>query len=84
MWAPMVRSDAKDILRDPVYFVFKEGLHRMYETFVCDKQLGQMVRVRQTSPGGTALHQLAPIHGVLPCRNFTNYMAPFCYASSSP
>ena len=79
----MIKSDSKEILRNPVYFVFKEAILKVYETFICDKQLGQMVRIRQGSPIETKLDKFAPIHGVLPCKAFANYIAPFCFTSTS-
>lgn len=84
IWKHMIRSDSKEILKDPVYFVFKEAILKIYETFICDKQLGQMVRIRQLGPADSRLDKFAPIHGNLPCKSFANYIAPFCYASTSP
>jgi hypothetical protein len=83
IWKSMIRSDSKDILRNPVYFVFKEAIIKIYEIFICDKQLGQMVRIRQMSPIDTKLDKFAPIHGVLPSKSFANYIAPFCYCSNT-
>jgi hypothetical protein len=84
IWKHMIKSDSKEILRNPVYFVFKEAILKIYETFICDKQLGQMVRTRQLSPSETKLDKFAPIHGNLPSKSFANYIAPFCYTSTSP
>jgi hypothetical protein len=80
----MIRSDSKEIVKNPVYFVFKEAILKVYETFICDKQLGQMVKIRQMSPIDIKLDKFAPIHGNLPSRCFANYIAPFCFASTSP
>ncbi len=79
----MIKSDSKEILKNPVYFVFKEAILKVYETFICDKQLGQMVKIRQTSPIEIKLDKFAPIHGSLPSKCFANYIAPFCFTSTS-
>lgn len=83
IWKHMIKSDSKEILKNPVYFVFKEAILKIYEIFICDKQLSQMVKVRQMSPIETKLDKFAPIHGNLPCKCFANYIAPFCYTSTS-
>ena len=79
----MIRSDSKEIIRNPVYFIFKEAILKVYETFICDKQLGQMVKIRQCSPIDIKSDKFAPIHGNLPCKSFATYIAPFCYTSTS-
>ena len=79
----MIKSDSKEILKNPYYFVFKEAILKIYEIFICDKQLGQMLRVKQMSPSDTKLDKYAPIHGNLPSKCFANYIAPFCYTSTS-
>lgn len=56
----------------------------MYQIFLCDRQLGQMVRIRQLSHTETKLDKFAPIHSSLPCKSFAIYIAPFCYSSTSP
>jgi hypothetical protein len=66
-----------------VFFVFKEAILKVYEIFICDKQLGQMVKIRQSSPIETKFDKYAPIHGNLPSKCFANYIAPFCYTSTS-
>lgn len=83
IWKHMIKSDSKEILRNPVYFVFKEAILKIYETFICDKQLAQMVRIRQLSPSDIKLDKFAPIHCNLPSKSFANYIAPFCYTSTS-
>jgi hypothetical protein len=83
IWKKMIRSDTKEILKSPVYFIFKEAILKVYETFICDKQLGQMVKIRQSSPIDIKLDKFGPIHSNLPCRCFANYIAPFCYTSTS-
>lgn len=82
VWKPIMRLDCKEILKDPQYFVFKEELEKVYKQFVCDKQVGQMLKIRQLSPN-TELDKYSPIHHVLPCKSFSTYMAPFCYTSQS-
>ena len=79
----MIKSDSKEILKNPVFFIFKQAILKVYETFICDKQLGQMVRIRQSSPIDIKLDKFAPIHGNLPCKSFATYIAPFCYTSTS-
>lgn len=83
IWKHMIKSDSKEILKNPVYFVFKEAILKIYEIFICDKQMGQMVKVRQLHPNVTRLDKFAPVHSNLPCKSFANYIAPFCYTSTS-
>jgi hypothetical protein len=65
------------------YFVFKEEILKVYKAFVCDKQLGHMVKIKQLSPNeAQQLDKYAPIHSTLPCKSFSIYIAPFCYAST--
>jgi hypothetical protein len=55
----------------------------MFKIFICDKQLAQMVKIKQVSPSeALKLDRYAPIHSVLPCKSFSLYMAPFCYTST--
>ena len=42
-----------------------------------------MVKIRQSSPIETKYDKYAPIHGNLPSKCFANYIAPFCYTSTS-
>ena len=70
-------------MRNPVYFIFKEAIIKVYEIFICDKQLGQMVKIRQCSPIDIKADKFAPIHGNLPCKSFATYIAPFCYTSTN-
>lgn len=42
-----------------------------------------MLKVRQMSPIEIKLDKFAPIHGCLPSKSFANYIAPFCYTSTS-
>lgn len=54
----------------------------MFKAFICDKQLGNMVRIRQLATHESQqLEKYAPIHGTLPCKSFSTYIAPFCYFS---
>jgi hypothetical protein len=63
--------------------VFKEEIAKLFRIFVCDKQMAQMVKIKQVSPAeALKLDRYAPIHSVLPCKSFSLYMAPFCYAST--
>ncbi len=57
-------------------------MEKVYKQFICDKQISQMVKIRQLSPN-CHLDKYSPIHHILPCKNFSAYMAPFCYASLS-
>lgn len=55
----------------------------MFKIFVCDRQMAQMVKIKQLSPGDAQkLDKYAPIHNILPCKSFSIYMAPFCYTST--
>ena len=42
-----------------------------------------MVKIRQCSPIETKLDKYAPIHSNLPSKCFANFIAPFCYCSTS-
>jgi hypothetical protein len=42
-----------------------------------------MVKIRQLSPSDIKLDKFAPIHCNLPSKSFANYIAPFCYTSTS-
>ena len=58
-------------------------MKKMFKIFVCDRQLAQMVKIKQVNPAeAQKLDKYAPIHNVLPCKSFSMYMAPFCYTST--
>ena len=42
-----------------------------------------MLKVKQMNPLDIKLDKFAPIHGNLPSKCFANYIAPFCYTSTS-
>jgi len=54
----------------------------VYKQFICDKQVSQMVKIRQLAPN-CQLDKYSPIHHIIPCKSFSCYMAPFCYSSQS-
>lgn len=41
-----------------------------------------MVKIRQLSQN-VQLDKYSPIHHIIPCKSFSTYMAPFCYANLS-
>jgi hypothetical protein len=57
-------------------------MEKVYKQFICDKQVSQMVKIRQLSTE-THLDKYSPIHHIIPCKSFSTYMAPFCYTSLS-
>ena len=85
IWKPLIRADMLEILNNEKYFVFKEEIIKVYRAFICDKQLGHMVKIKQLSvEESQQLDKFAPIHSTLPCKSFSVYIAPFCYTSSDP
>lgn len=72
-----------DIMNSEIYFVFKEEISKMFKIFVCDRQLAQMIRIKQlSSEEAHKLDKYGPIHNIMPCKAFSIYMAPFCYTST--
>ena len=83
IWKSLIRSDMTDAMNSEIFFVFKEEILKMFKIFICDRQLAQMVKIKQVSPvEAQKLDKYAPIHNILPCKSFSMYMAPFCYAST--
>ena len=74
-----------EIMNNEKYFVFKEEITKVFKTFICDKQLGHMLRIKQLSTEeAQQLDKFAPIHATLPCKSFSVFIAPFCYTSTDP
>ena len=72
-----------DIMNSEIYFVFKEEIIKMFKIFICDRQMGQMTKIKQLSvPEAQKLDKYSPIHNIMPCKSFSTYMAPFCYTST--
>lgn len=83
IWKSLIRSDMIDVMNSEMFFVFQEEIKKMYRIFICDRQLAQMVKIKQVSPvEAQKLDKYAPIHNILPCKSFSVYMAPFCYTST--
>lgn len=69
-----------DVMNSEMFFVFKEEILKMFKIFICDRQIAQMVKIKQVSPSeAQKLDKYAPINNILPCKSFSVYMAPFCY-----
>lgn len=39
-----------DVMNSESFFVFQEEIKKMFRIFICDRQLAQMLKIKQVSP----------------------------------
>lgn len=39
-----------DVMNSEMFFVFQEEIKKIFKIFVCDRQLAQMVKIKQVNP----------------------------------
>lgn len=50
IWKSLIRSDMIDVMNSESFFVFQEEIKKMFRIFICDRQLAQMLKIKQVSP----------------------------------